>query len=41
MGQLIKTIKREYFAKDCKDTCEIEESASDKHRNLNLVLVNS
>ena len=21
IGQLIETIKREYFAKDCKDTC--------------------
>ena len=37
IGQLIETIKREYFAKDCKDTCETEESASDKQQESNLV----
>ena len=32
IGQLIETIKREYFAKDCKDTCDEEASASDGDR---------
>ena len=37
MAKLIDSIKREYFAKDCKDTCETEASASDKQQETNLV----
>jgi DNA-binding response OmpR family regulator len=37
IGQLIETIKREYFAKDCKDTCDEEGSASDKQQETNLM----
>ena len=37
MTKLIDSIKREYFAKDCKDTCETEASASDKQQETNLV----
>jgi DNA-binding NtrC family response regulator len=35
MTQLIDSIKREYFAKDCKDTCDTE--TSDKKRETNLL----
>ena len=35
MAQLIDSIKREYFAKDCKDTCDTE--TSDKKRETNLL----
>jgi two-component SAPR family response regulator len=35
MGNLIDSIKREYFAKDCKDTCN--EESSDKKKETNLV----
>jgi hypothetical protein len=37
IGQLIETIKREYFAKDCKDTCDEEGSASDKRQKTKLM----
>ena len=37
IGQLIETIKREYFAKDCKDTCDEEGSASDKQQKTKLM----
>ena len=37
IGQLIETIKREYFAKDCKDTCDKEGSASDKQQETTLM----
>ena len=35
--QLIETIKREYFAKDCKDTCDEEGSASDRQQKTKLM----
>jgi DNA-binding response OmpR family regulator len=37
IGQLIETIKREYFAKDCKDTCDEEGSASDRQQKTKLM----
>ena len=37
MGKLIEIVKREYFAKDCKDTCETEGSTSDKQQETNLM----
>ena len=37
IGQLIETIKREYFAKDCKDTCDEEGSTSDKQQKTKLM----
>ena len=37
MAKLIDSIKREYFAKDCKDTCETEASASDKQQETTLM----
>ena len=37
IGQLIEIIKREYFAKDCKDTCDEEGSASDKQQKTKLM----
>ena len=37
IGHLIETIKREYFAKDCKDTCDEEGSASDKQQKTKLM----
>ena len=37
MTKLIDSIKREYFAKDCKDTCETEASASDKQQETTLM----
>jgi two-component system, cell cycle sensor histidine kinase and response regulator CckA len=35
MAKLIDSIKREYFAKDCKDTCN--EESSDKKEETDLV----
>jgi DNA-binding NtrC family response regulator len=37
MAKLIDSIKREYFAKDCKYTCETEASASDKQQETTLM----
>jgi len=37
IGQLIETIKREYFAKDCKDTCDEDTTHGDKQQETNLV----
>ena len=34
MAKLIDSIKREYFAKDCKDTCDAESSDKTKETNL-------
>ena len=37
IGNLIDSIKREYFAKDCKDTCKTEANASDKQQETTLM----
>ena len=37
MRNLIDSIKREYFAKDCKDTCKTEANASDKQQETTLM----
>ena len=37
MGKLIETVKREYFAKDCKDTCDGEGITSYKQQETKLM----
>ena len=34
IGKLIEIVKSEYFAKDCKDTCDKEGNASEKQQKL-------
>ena len=37
IGKLIEIVKSEYFAKDCKDTCDKEGSTSEKQQKTNLM----
>ena len=37
IGKLIEIVKSEYFAKDCKDTCDKEGSPSEKQQKTNLM----